>query len=65
MRNMWSSIPLVNSLNWAKKNSTSRIHPTKLTGKLQGGGNKKVSDIQDCPCLDCLNRATPPQESTQ
>ena len=49
MRNMWSSIPLVNSLNWAKKNSTSRIHPTKLTGKLQGGGNEKVSDIQDCP----------------
>ena len=53
MRNMWSSIPLENmeghSLNWAKKNSTSRIHPTKLTGKLQGGGNKKVSDIQDCP----------------
>ena len=24
------------SLDWAKKNSTSRIHSTKLTGKLQG-----------------------------
>ena len=39
MRNTWSNIPLENmeghSLNWAKKNSTSRIHPTKLTGKLQ------------------------------
>ena len=39
------------SLNWAKKNSTSRIHPTKLTGKLQGGDNEKVLDIQDCPWI--------------
>ena len=25
--------------------STSKIHPTKLTGKLKGGGNEKVLDI--------------------
>ena len=36
MRNTWSNINMDHhSLNWAKKNSTSRIHPTKLTGKLQ------------------------------
>ena len=66
MRNTWSNIPLENmeghSLNWAKKNSTSRIHPTKLTGKLQGGDNEKVQDIQDCPWTVSIE---PPQESTQ
>ena len=65
MRNMWSSIPLVNSLIWAKKNSTSRIHPTKLTGKLQGGDNEKVSDIQLCPwtvSIEQLHLKNPPNE---
>ena len=55
MGNTWSNIPLVNmdhhSLNWPKKTSTSRIHPTKLTGKLQGGGNEGYWILP----LDCLN----------